>query len=358
MKRNRPKTYRLLYTGTGSGSALNRLQRRVVISLSALAAALCFGTAGYWLLAGFPLFDAFYMALTTVTTIGYGEIHPMPPAARVYNVFYIFIGVTILLVSFGAVTQSLIELEMSGYFEKRRIRRMVSKLDNHFIVCGFGRVGRSAAADLFQSGAPFLVIDRNEDRVSKAMELGYIAMLADCTRDEILKELNIEKAVGLIAALATDADNLYLILTAKALNGKLRVATRVSEEDSEVKLRRAGADTVFTPYAITGHRLSQSLLKPHVNEFIDFATSSGLDTDVRIEQVRIGKDTELVNKTLRQTKLRAEMGLVVLAVRRADGRMEFNPDPDKHLSQGDHLIVMGAPSSLRRLETLLAERDV
>ena len=333
-----------------------RFQQRVLWMGVTIAGVLVFGAVGYMIFAGYPAFEAFYMALTTITTIGYGELLPMSKVARTWNIVYIILGVSTLLVTLGTLTQSVVELELSGYFEKRRNQRMIDKFENHYIICGFGRVGRSAAEELDISAASFLIVDRNEDEVEKAMRLGYVAVAADCTRDEALRDLGIDRAAGLIAALSTDADNLYLVLTAKTLNPKLKIATRVSEDDSAPKLKRAGADVVFAPYSMTGHRLSQSLLRPHVNDFIDFTTGNTMGLDVRIEQVEVSTRSEFVSKSLRDAPLLRELGVIVLAIRRANGEMIFNPPADCEMNAGDFLIALGPPGQLRRLESMLGSR--
>jgi voltage-gated potassium channel len=339
-----------------SDAEWSRFKRRVVQIILAIATVIGIGCAGYMTFAHYPPFEAVYMALTTITTIGYGEVLPLGQAGRVFNIFYIAVGVATVLVSFGVLTQAMIELELSGYFQKRRRRRMIDNLKSHFIVCGYGRVGRSASEELKKSGVPILVIDKNEERVERAIQAGLLAVAADSTRDEVLRDAGVERARGLIAALSTDADNTYLILSAKALNPLLPVATRVSEEESERKLRRAGADVVFAPYTITGQRLSQSLLKPHVNEFIDFTTGNDMGLDIRIEQVQVSERSEYVSKSLRQAQLRAELGVIVLAIRKVSGQMIFNPPADAEIGSGDHLIVMGQPAQLRRLEELMEEK--
>ena len=339
-----------------SDAEWTRFKRRVVQIIAAIATVIGIGCTGYMTFAGAPLFESVYMALTTITTIGYGEIFPLGRVGRIFNIFYIVIGVATVLVAFGVLTQAMIELELSGYFQKRRRRRMINNLKSHFIVCGYGRVGRSASEELKKSGVPILVVDKSEERVERAIQAGLLAVAADSTRDEVLRDVGIDRARGLIAALSTDADNTYLILTAKALNPLLPVATRVSEEESERKLRRAGADVVFAPYTITGQRLSQSLLKPHVNEFIDFTTGNDMGLDIRIEQVQVSATSEYVSKSLRQAQLRAELGVIVLAIRKVSGQMIFNPPADAEIGAGDHLIVMGQPAQLRRLEELMEEK--
>jgi voltage-gated potassium channel len=309
---------------------------------------------GFVTIAGYPLFDAFYMSLMTITTVGYAEIHPLGHAGRVFNSFLIFFGVSTMFLAVGATTQTIIELELNQYFVKRRVRRMIEKLDDHYIICGFGRVGRGAANELQRARVPFIIIDNHDDKVERAMKSEMLAVLGDASRDENLRDLGIARAKGLIAALSSDADNLFLILSAKGLNPKLVISARVSEEGSEQKFKRAGADSVFAPYDITGTRLAQAILRPHVATFLDFATmDTGLN--VSIEQVRVGEKSEFVSKSLGQIQLRRQVGVIVLAIRKAHGTMLFNPDADAEIAAGDYLIAMGDSAQLRRLEELLSE---
>ncbi|MGI8989980.1 MAG: potassium channel family protein [Bryobacteraceae bacterium] len=329
-----------------------RIVRRIVLVAALILLTLIGGTAGFCLIERYPPFDAFYMTLITITTVGYQEVHPLSRAGRIFNSFLILFGVSAMFFAVGAVTQTIIELELQDHFGKRRIRRMIGKMENHVIVCGFGRVGRNASDELRKEGVPFLVVERNEERVDRAIQSGMLAVLADSTRDETLREAGVARARGLIAALATDADNLFVLLSAKALNPRLTVVTRAAEEDAEQKFRRAGADTVFAPYSIAGHRLAQALIRPHVATFLDFTTNN-MGLDVAIEQVRVAPATEFVSKTLREMQIRRELGVIVLAVRTSDGRMNFNPPAETEIRAGDFLIVMGEQPSLRNLELLL-----
>lgn len=331
---------------------MEHLPRRLALITLALVVTLAFGTTGFTLIEGYPVFDAFYMTLTTVTTVGYGEIRALSHAGRVFNSFLIFFGVTVMLLAVGAMTQTVIELELNHFFGKRRIKNMIDKLEGHFIVCGYGRVGRGAADELKKAGMPFVIIDRAEDRVERAMKAGMLAVLADASRDEVLRDVGIGKAKGLIATLSSDADNLFLILSAKALNARLHLSARVDEETSEQKMRRAGADFVFAPYNSTGHRMAQALLKPHVHQFINFATQ-GTDLDVGIEQVQISSRSALADRPLAEAGLRDQHGVIVLGIRKPTGEMQFNPSLDTRIQAGDHLIVMGEPARLQKLEQLL-----
>jgi voltage-gated potassium channel len=329
------------------------LLRRLALVATLITLTMLMGTVGFTVIEGYPPFDAFYMTLITITTVGYAEIHPLSHAGRIFNSFLIFFGVTTLFFAIGAMTQSIIELELGEYFGKRRHRRMIDKLDRHFIICGYGRVGRNAAHELQRSGVPFVVVDREPARAERAMLAGMLAVAADSTRDETLHALGITRARGLVSALATDADNLFVILSAKNLNPQLYVATRAGEEEAEEKLRRAGADAVFAPYTVAGYRLAQAVLRPHVFQFFDVAARSmGLDVDV--EQVRVPEASEFSSRSLQQTGIRRELGVIVLAIRKSDGRMLFNPPAETVISAGDFLIVMGAPNNLRTLENMMS----
>jgi len=332
---------------------MNRLTLRLLFITLAVLATLLTGTIGFTVIEHWTPFNAFYMTLTTMTTVGYGEIHELSTAGRVFNSFLIFFGVTTIFIAIGAMTQTIIELEFGDLLGKRRYKRMIDKLTDHYIICGFGRVGRGAAQELQHAGVAFVVVDISPERVERAMLSGMLAVAADSTRDETLHQVGIERARGLVAALATDADNLFVLLSAKGLNPKIYVAARAAEEGAEEKMRRAGADAVFAPYSITGHRLAQSLLRPHVVQFLDFTTKD-IGEDIAIEQVRVSDGSQMASRTIREMQLGRDVGVIVMAIRKADGQMIFNPPADTGVHGGDFLIVMGRPNNLRTLETLLA----
>lgn len=321
----------------------------LLAAILAIVLTLVLGTVGYVYFAGYPWIDAVYMAVFTATTVGYGELHAMSPTARIFNSIYILVSVGLLFLAIGLMTQRIVAAQFGNLFEKRRMKKMIDKLEKHYIICGFGRVGRGAAAELHSAGATVVVIDRSEDRVDWAIRLGYLGCLGDSTRDETLREVRIERASGLVAALATDADNLFAVISAKTLNPSIRVSARAAEEEAERKMRQVGADSVFAPYSAAGTRLAQSLLKPHVRQFLDFATTP-LGMDVRIEQVEVAESSDLVGKSLSEAKIRGDMHVIVLAIRRSTGTMEFNPPAEALIRAKDYLIVMGEPEPLRRLE--------
>jgi voltage-gated potassium channel len=328
--------------------------RQLVFLGLAVLFTLLVGTVGFVLIAGYPPFDAFYMTLITIATVGYNEVHPLNTAGRVFNSVLIFFGVSLLFFAIGLIAQAVVQLELGEFFGKRRTKRMIDKLENHYLICGYGRVGRSAARELQQAGAPFVVVDRDPEKAEAAIQKGMLAVAADSTQDQTLIDVGVSRARGLIAALATDSDNLFLILSAKTLNPALKVAARAGEEEAEAKLRRAGADTVFAPYTDAGHRLAQSLIRPHVSQFLDFTTKS-MGLNVVIEQVCVAESSEFASASLKQMQIRRDLGVIVLAIRRTTGEMVFNPPADELIQGGDHLVVMGEQENLRKLEQRLAE---
>ena len=332
-----------------------RLVYRAALIAGLLAIAMVGGALGFRFIEGYPWGDAFYMTLITITTVGYSEIHPLSQAGRLFNSVLILYGVSAMFFSVGAVTQSVIELELHQGFAERRRKRGIMRLRDHYIVCGFGRVGRNAASELQKAGAPFLVIDNSDDKVERAMLSGMTAVVANALSDETLREAGIAHARGFIAALASDAENVFVVLSARSMNPAMTIVTRASEEDAEAKLRRAGADIVFSPYAMAGHRLAQALIRPHVAELLDLAPgTAGLD--VAMEQLQVSSESEFAGHPLRDLTARHELGVLVLALRNSEGKLLFNPPPASTISGGDFLIVMGERPRLRKMESLLTCR--
>jgi voltage-gated potassium channel len=334
---------------------MERIRRRLLLVLLALVATLTTGTLGFILIEDYPPFDAFYMTLITVLTVGYQEIHPLTFAGRLFNSCLMLGGVTVILLATGFLVQTLIELELKQFFGKRRTKNMIDKLSGHFIVCGYGRVGRGAVAELLAAKAEFVVVDNNEERVERAMQAGLLAVVADASRDETLRDVGITRAKGLIATLGTDADNLFLTMTAKTLNPLLQLSARVGEETAEPKMRRAGANFVFAPYVSTGHRMAQALLKPHVLQFLDYTSQERDGNDAGIEQIRIEPGSVFSHRTIAEISAQKSDQVVILAVRRSSGKMVYNPPATLELAGGDYLIVMGEPSGLDKLEKMLGE---
>ena len=312
------------------------------------------GTAGYHFIEGWSWFDGFYMVVTTLTTIGYQEVHPLSHAGRVFNVFVIIAGVSMLFLAIGTLTQTLLEFELQSFFGRRRMERDISRLSGHYILCGAGRVGRSAARELARKPVPFVVVEQNE---AKAARYGseWLTVIGDATQEQTLRDAQIERAQGLVAATTTDATNLYIVLTARGLNPRLKIIARASEEDAEKHLLKAGADSVVSPYSFAGARIAQSFLRPHVVSFLDTATTH-LGIDLEIGEILVGRQSSFAGKTIESSRIRQDRGVIILAIKRSTG-MRFNLSPDDRIEPGDFLIAMGEPSQLRQLENMADSRN-
>src|SRR5256714_3897140 len=306
------------------------------------------GSAGYHYIEGWPWFDGFYMVVTTLTTIGYQEVHPLSHAGRAFNVFVILSGVSLLLLGVGALSQALLEFELQSFFGRRRMERDIARLTDHFIICGMGRVGRSVARELARKPVPFMFIENMESKRQKFASENWLVLAGDATQEPTLREAQIERARGLIAATTTDATNLYIVLTARGLNPRLKIIARASEDAAEKHLLTAGADSVVSPYSFAGQRIAQSLLRPHVVSFLDTATTH-LGMDLEIGEVHITSGSMFAGKPLESSRIRQERGVIVLAIKRRDA-MRFNPAPDERIEVNDCLIAMGEPAQLRQLE--------
>ena len=312
------------------------------------------GIAGFHLIEGWSFFDGFYMVLTTITSIGYGEIHPLSQAGRLWNSFVIILGVGLVLLLVGGASRTLLEFELQSVFGRRRMDREINRLTGHFIICGAGRVGRSAARELARRPLPFLVVDTNEAKLQKYASEGWLTCLGDATQAPVLEQLRIECASGLVAATTTDAINIYIILTARSLNPKLKIIARAAEEEAEKHLYTAGADSVVSPYRFAGYRIAQTFMRPNVVDFFDTAMSQ--QRPLEIEEVKVGQGARFVGKTLEGSRIRQELGVIVLAIKGEHAPMRFNPPPDEIIHAGDHLIAMGDPEGLRKLEDSSSER--
>ncbi|HEX6503799.1 MAG TPA: potassium channel protein [Terriglobales bacterium] len=327
-----------------------RILTNLRIVLLALVVVILIGTVGFHFIEGWPWFDGLYMVITTLTTIGYQEVHPLSHAGRIFNIFVILAGVSLVLVTVGALTQALLEFELQSFFGRRRMERKIGRLADHYIICGAGRVGRSAARELARKPVPFLLIEQSEAKAQRYASENWLLMVGDATQEQTLRDAQIERARGLVAATTTDATNLYIVLTARALNAKLKIVVRASEEDAEKHLLTAGADSVVSPYAFAGQRIAQSFLRPHVVSFLDTATTH-LGVDLEIGEVYVGPSSRFAGTTIEGSRIRQDRGVIILAIKREKG-MRFNLAPDERIEPGDFLIAMGEPRELRQLEQL------
>lgn len=307
------------------------------------------GTFGYMAIERWGVWDAFYMTVITVTTVGYREVHELSRAGQVFTSALLVGGVGTVFYALTLVAAGIIEARLQPRLQERRRARMIDELNDHFILCGAGRIGLIIADEFRRQRVPFVVIDHASDAVQSVLAHGDVAVEADASREDILQKVRIDRARGLIATLGTDAENVYTILTARDLRPDLFIIARADTPDAGRKLRRAGADRVISPYQIGALQMAQTAVRPAVVDFVELATSSD-SPELTMEQVRIGRQSTLAGKSLVEANLRQRFGVIVVGIQREGGRMEFNPASDAVMRAEDQLVVLGPPNLLRALE--------
>jgi voltage-gated potassium channel len=310
------------------------------------------GTAGYYFLDdNYTFIDALYMTVITLTTVGYGEVHPLTPGGRIFTIALLLLGVLTFIYAVTELVRIVISGEVQQLLGRRRMEQSLAEMKNHMIICGYGRMGRRVCREFSKRGLPFVVIDRREELMHDFKLAHGIALEGDATSDEALKKAGVERARALVTVAASDADNLFITLSARLLNDKLFIVARAEGELAEQKLHRAGANRVVTPYAIGGSQVAMAVLRPAVVDFIDLAT--GFEhLDLQIEETLIHPGSRLAGVTLHASGLRQELGVIVVAIKKANGYLAANPPGDAVMMPGDTLIALGAQKSLDRVEVL------
>jgi len=311
------------------------------------------GTVGYMVVEGWSAWDAFYMTATTITTVGFREVHPMSRSGQVFTVVLLLGGIGTVFYAATMLATIVVEGGLQRGFERRRVGRMLEQIEDHFILCGHGRIGSIIAEELHAQGVPFVVIERNHERALEISRRGWTSLEEDASREDVLIRAGIHRARGLIAAVGTDAENVYTVLTARVVRPDLFIIARVESEDAEHKLKRAGADRVISPYQIGATHMVQTALRPAVVDFVQLATGSG-HLDLSMEQVHISHGSSLVGRSIVDAGIRQKFGVIIVAIKRADGAMEFNPPPEAVIRAGDELVVLGGPQSVKSLEETVA----
>lgn len=331
-----------------------RLRKELAIGFSTLLIVILVGTVGYRLIAKWSWIDSLYMTMITLSTVGYTEVEPLGPEGRIFTISLILMGI----LSFGYIVNRVTDAFVQGYFQEglRSIRqhRLIESLSQHYILCGFGRTGRQIALEFNAESIPFVVIDFQPDYVEQATELGYISIQGDATLDETLFRAGIERAICLVSALPSDAENLYTIMSAKTLNPKIRTIARANTEEAVLKLQRGGADAVVSPFITGGKRMAAAALRPQVMDFVD-GILTGTDRSFYMEELLLDANTcPYIGQTLREAQLRSASGALVLAIRRVDGTLIAGPTAETRLQSGDLLICMGTAEQLRQLNQLIS----
>jgi voltage-gated potassium channel len=325
-------------------------KKKLQVALSAIVGLIAFGTVGLKLiLPSLSWFDSFYFTLITLTTVGYGEPNPTTEGARVFTAILIILGVGTLAYALSSAVQAVIESELLSAFGKRKMYKDINKLSGHYVVCGAGRVGSGVIRDIARSGHDLVVIEGNETIADRLLTQGLLVLMGDATSEDVLKAAGVERARGIVCAVSSDPDNLYITLTARDLNKDVRIIARANDEAAVGRLLKAGADKVVSP-ALTGStKMAQMLLRPAVADFIELATMTER-LELEIEQVEIGHESPFIGRPLKDTGIRSDHGVIVIAIRRTDGAMIFNPSADTIIEERDALVALGSHASLQTLE--------
>lgn len=334
-------------TGARSFSGNNR---RILLAVGAVAVAIAFGAVGFYLIEGWSLLASLYVSAQTVTTVGYGDLTPATRNGRLFATVFMLAGVGVVLYALTTTVHAIVQSELLASVGQRRLSRKMSRLRNHFIICGAGRVGSHLVRALMASAETFIVIEKDPRIVAELTDLGVIVLVRDATLEESLREAGVEHARGLAACLPDDAENVYVVLTARDLNPRVHIVARAVEEQAEPKLIRAGANRVVAPTIIGGHRMVMALTKPAVDDFLGSITANKLE--LAFEQLEVNSESPLAGQKLSATTIRSELDIVVVSIRRSSGEIVFNPSGEAMIQSGDVLIAIGRAESLMKLAAL------
>jgi voltage-gated potassium channel len=301
--------------------------RRIVIFAAAMVVVAVAGTVGFMIVESLSFVDALYMTVTSLTTVGFGEVKPFSPAGRVFVIVLVVGGVSVVAYGLTSMLQFVVDGQLTGLYRRRAMKKRIESMHDHFIICGHGRVGEAVAKEFTLAKAEFVVVDRNPEVVERLLDEGLLAVEGDASNDAVLMRLGIDRARGLVAVLDSDASNTFVVLSARVLNPGLMVVARANSEDAASKLRRAGADQVISPYAISGRKMAHLLLRPLVSDYLDVMTGEG-EIEFRLEEFALNGTCEVVGRSILDLDIRRRTGASILAVRRGGGSFDTNPSAE------------------------------
>jgi voltage-gated potassium channel len=335
-----------------------RWPRRIIVLVIVLILLVLAGTFGYYFIENhysddknWTLLDALYMTVITLSTIGYGEVHVLSDAGKVFTILLILGGAFTFVYTASEIVRTVVSGEVAEVLGMQQRERALAEIKNHIIVCGYGRMGKLVCREFSRDEVPFVLVDISETAL-RDFELPHgLVLPGDATSDEILKRAGIDRARALVTVMASDADNLFTTLSARLLRSDLFIVARVEAAGSEAKLLRAGANRVVSPYQIGGTRVAQAVLRPTVVDFIELATGTE-HIDLQLEEARLGPASPLAGSTLKDSRLRSDLKVIIVAIKRASGHMQYNPAPETVLAPGDTLVAIGHRDQLIQLEAL------
>ena len=320
---------------------------RLTIALLVVLSLFIIGTFGFHFIEGFDYLQSLYLTSITLTTIGYGDYYPHTRPGMVFTIFLVLFGVGTMLYTVGLLAETMIEGRLQILLGRGRLKKMIDKMENHYIICGCGRIGYLICRELYMENVDFVVIDRNPEVIQRIQDEGYTYFRGDATHDKTLLAAGIKRAKGIVTVLPSDAENLYVILTAKELNPDIYILSRAEEEESEKRLLRAGANRVVSPYALGGMKMAMAIMRPAMLDFIEISTSRQ-NLELRMEEFSLGDKSPLVGKTLEESGIRQLFGLIIVAVKKDSGKMTYNPTAGYLIEKGDRLVAMGEEENLMK----------
>jgi len=325
---------------------------KIIRSLILLGFVILIGTLGYMLTEKWHFIDAFYMTIITITTVGFGEIHPVSETGRLFTVILIFMGMGIIAYTLGIVPQAMVELQVMSIVGRRKLGLTIKSIKNHYIICGYGRIGRIITQELKLQGIPILVIDNNPDSQQELEQNEVAYFIDDATDEDVLMEGGIERAKGLIAVVSSDADNLFITMTARGISPALFILARADKERTQKKLMRAGANRVVMPYLIGGRKMAHTIVKPAVTDFLELSAYDK-QVDLMLEESPVGDKSALKGVSLIDSQIRKELDVIIVAIRKKEGTMTFNPSAVTIIETGDTLIALGHSKDIKKLHSML-----
>jgi len=326
--------------------------KRTIAVVILFPAIILFGTAGYHLIEDWAIGDSFYMAVITVTTVGFGELYTLTFEGRIFTILLILLGVGAFTFTFGILTDYIVAGELSGYLKERKMRRLIESLRNHYIICGFGEMGHQICEELERKKCSLVVVDNREDAINRARDLGYLAVLGDAGLENVLKECGIERAAGIVVATNVDSTNLLVVVTARLVRPDIPIVARANFTEVSEKLIRAGSDRVLVPQAIVGRRMALMLLHPEISDFLDVITHDE-SLELILEALSIPENSEFTGKTLAQSRIRERSGASVVGLKRPGKGILTSVKPDTVLRAGDKIFALGTRSQVEALTRLI-----
>jgi len=324
--------------------------RKVLFSLITLIVLIGGGTIGYVAIEHWPTFEALYMTVITLATVGYKEVYELSYEGKIFTIVLIITGTGTIAYTIGSMFQFMVEGQLRRLLGRKKLQKQISNMKNHYIICGYGRIGRMVCQEFAAKPLPFIVVEQDPERCQQLEENGMLFVQGDATSDDVLEKASIRQAKGVITVVTSDSANVFITLTARGINPELFILARASEDSAQVKLMRAGANKVISPYKIGASRIAQAILRPSVVDFIDIAIGAN-NIELQLEEIQVGSASQLVGKNLIDSGIRKNLGLIIVGIKKGQ-QMMFNPDPNVNIDADDILIALGKSPDIKNLEKI------